>query len=387
MTEGKPGAPGPLRMLFGLIKAGCIAVGLPLSVVCLMALVGHFTGNGWARLLTALLGGTLIPLFIIDRLLPADAARGRGMISDGLALVYVAIPLACVALPPLTAWSLVVEGDRLVAAGWERTSRVAYWLGGVVVQAPPREDVRPQPGTGAGSARASKPVASPDAGPPRDRGVRPAADAAAVRAADRAPTKLTPAEIFARLAGSVVFVKTGRGGGTGFLIDGKGTIATNSHVIHDASEVEIKMKDGSVVREVELLVEDAEADLALLAIKPDKLPPPLTLGDSEKVTVGEQAVAIGNPLGLEHTLTDGLVSARRVYRGKRWLQISVPLSPGNSGGPLFNMLGEVIGVNTATVSIMAQNLNLAVPVNKVKALVKDSYSGRHSVGATSPGSW
>ena len=201
------------------------------------------------------------------------------------------------------------------------------------------------------------------------------------------PSKLTPSEIFSRYAASVVFIKTERGGGTGFLIDSKGTIATNSHVIHDAAEVEIKMKDGSLVREVELLVEDHEADLALLAIKPGKLPPPLRLGDSEKVTVGEQAVAIGNPLGLEHTLTDGLVSARRVYQGKRWLQISVPLSPGNSGGPLFSMMGEVIGVNTATVSFMAQNLNLAVPINKLKGLIKDTYPSRRSVGATSPGSW
>jgi serine protease Do len=384
MAEAR-GAPGPLRIVFGLLKAGCIVAGLPLTVICLMALVGHFTANGWARVLCGALGGTLVPLFLIDRLLPADAARGRGMISDGLALVYVAVPTLFVGLSSVTAPSLVKEGDRLGGAGWSRIGALAYWIGGASVQPPP---VVPTPGTGSGSGVTKLAKPKPDAGLPRRDGkaARPPDGGKAVTP-DARPSKLTPSEIFSRYAASVVFVRTGRGGGTGFLIDTKGTIATNSHVIHDASEVEIKMKDGSVVREVELLVEDQEADLALLAIKPGKLPPPLRLGDSEKVTVGEQAVAIGNPLGLEHTLTDGLVSARRVYQGKRWLQISVPLSPGNSGGPLFNMLGEVIGVNTATVSFMAQNLNLAVPINKLKGLVKDTYPNRRSVGATSPGSW
>lgn len=380
------GLPAPLRILFGLLKVGCIVLGLPLTVLCLMAVCGSFTANGWARLACGVLGATLIPLLLVDRLLPEDTQRGQGLASDLLAIFFVAVPLLYAgAAHGLSARQLGLEGDRLASAGWPRVAGLAYWLGGLDAA------TAPEPGAGSGLAPHAHPDAGKaaglgtvrrDAGPRRDAGVRRDA-----RRPDSAPSKLTPAEIFRRFAGSVVFIKCDRGGGTGFLIDEKGTIATNSHVIHGASEVEVKLKDGTAVKEVDLLVEDEGADLALLAIK-GKLPPALRLGDSEKVVVGEPAVAIGNPLGLEHTLTDGLISARRVYRGKRWLQISVPLSPGNSGGPLFNMQGEVIGVNTARIgSFIAQNLNLAVPVSELKKLVKDSYPGRRSIGSASPGSW
>ena len=108
------------------------------------------------------------------------------------------------------------------------------------------------------------------------------------------------------------------------------------------------------------------------------------LGDSDKVVVGERAISIGNPLGLEHTLTDGLVSSRRMYEGRAWIQMSVPVSPGNSGGPLFDMHGEVIGITTAQLGGgafgRAQNLNLAVPVNELKKMIKPEYPGRRKVG-------
>ncbi len=378
--------PAPVRILFGVLKLACILLGLPLTVICLMALTGALTASGWARLAVGVLGGTLVPLFLVDRLLPEDTQRGQGLASDLLAIFFVGVPLLYAgAAQGIAQRQLGLEGDRLAAASWPRVAGLAYWLGGLEASTPP------EAGAGSGSGSPARPdagkagglvAARRDGGSRRDAGVRPDA-----RRPDSAPSKLTPAEIFRRFAGSVVFIKCDRGGGTGFLIDEKGTIATNSHVIHGASEVEVKLKDGTTVREVELLVEDEAADLALLAIK-GKLPPALRLGDSEKVVVGEPAVAIGNPLGLEHTLTDGLISARRVYRGKRWLQISVPLSPGNSGGPLFNQAGEVIGVNTARIgSFIAQNLNLAVPVSELKKLIKDSYPGRRSIGSASPGSW
>jgi len=88
-------------------------------------------------------------------------------------------------------------------------------------------------------------------------------------------------------------------------------------------------------------------------------------------------------LGLEHTLTDGLISARRLYEGRQWIQISVPISPGNSGGPLFNMRGEVVGINTAQLGgpmARAQNLNLAVPVNELKRLMKPNYPNKRKLG-------
>ena len=143
--------------------------------------------------------------------------------------------------------------------------------------------------------------------------------------------------------------------------------------------------DGTVLDEVEVLVTDEVHDLALIKVKPKTPLPTVWLGDSDKITVGERAVSIGNPLGLDHTLTDGLVSARRVIQGRKMIQMSVPVSPGNSGGPLFNSRGEVIGVSTAIYSggsPLAQNLNLAMPINDLKTLIKSEYPGRHKPGAS-----
>jgi S1-C subfamily serine protease len=155
--------------------------------------------------------------------------------------------------------------------------------------------------------------------------------------------------------------------------------------------------NGASYKTVWALEVDAGADLALLQIDlgaPDEgeapRVDPVMLGDSEKVTVGESAVSIGNPLGLEHTLTTGVVSSRRSYRGKNWIQISAPISPGNSGGPVFNERGEVIGITTATIGggfVPAQNLNLAVPINDMKAKVKADYPGKRKLGKGGPKSW
>jgi S1-C subfamily serine protease len=240
------------------------------------------------------------------------------------------------------------------------------------------------------------------ASPAPPAGCCPPADAARPEGDRR---EKSPAELFKDLAPAVVAVTTkgplGRdGGGTGFLIDREGTIATNHHVIADSTAVRIKFMNGARFADVELLAEDAVTDLALLRVSLSKPADgascadvvPVVLGDSGSVVVGERAVSIGNPLGLEHTLTDGLVSARRVFEGKQWIQISVPVSPGNSGGPLFNMRAEAIGVTTAQVAGglfgRAQNLNLAVPVNVLKSMLRPSYPQRRKIGdAPSAGQW
>ena len=227
------------------------------------------------------------------------------------------------------------------------------------------------------SAQAS-PGGAPDAGAARPRGD------------DR-----TPAELFQELAPSVVTIFRkggGDGSGTGFLVDGDGVLATNHHVIEGANQLRIKFMNGAIYDSVELLSDAPALDLALLRVDLAQpleggAPPPskpLTLGDSDKVIVGERAISIGNPLGLEHTLTDGLVSARRLYEGRAWIQMSVPVSPGNSGGPLFDMRGAVIGITTQQVLGgafgRAQNLNLAVPVNELKKLIQPSYPQRRKFG-------
>ena len=115
---------------------------------------------------------------------------------------------------------------------------------------------------------------------------------------------------------------------------------------------------------------DPSHDIALLKIDAHGLPF-VKLGNSNRMEIGERVVAIGNPLGLQNTVSDGLVSAWREGDGLKLMQVSVPLSNGSSGGPLFNLAGEVVGVTTASLA-GGQNLNFAVPVNYVKSLLREA---------------
>jgi serine protease Do len=397
------------RLILGLIKLLSALAGLPATLLCAMALIGVATGNVWLRGLGAILIAFALPLLLADRLLPsADQERARGLVSDTLVLCWLAIPVVVAGLAhQWTRDPLAVEADRLAASGWQRAAKATYWLASVRP-----ERATPERGRSATARKAQTPVAAPEgtaepakgASPQTKReraatnaspGGSPGARAdAGPDAASGAPAKYTPAELFRKFAPAVVSIKVGSarafgqaGGGTGFLIDDAGTIATNSHVIHDARVVAVKVKGGDWINKVQLLVEDEKADLALMRIPADRLPPALELADSNTIQVGERVVAIGNPLGLEHTLTDGLVSARRVYQGRKWIQMSTPISPGNSGGPLFNQRGHVVGVTTAQIGSFlgrAQNLNLAVPINELKRLLKSKYPNQRSVGSEQP---
>ncbi len=287
--------------------------------------------------------------------------------------------------------ALTQEGDRLTASGMGTLSRVPYLLAGI------RATPSTEPSTaGSASAGGSSSVPSPTldqtASVPTLLDDPPTPDAGAQKK-KHDPDDLTPAELFKKLSPAVVTISIkaaggAEGGGTGFLIDREGTVVTNQHVVSLADSLSIRFLGGATFDDVELLVEDAAQDLALLRVKLSKPTEgdavkvdPIEIGDSDKVEVGERAIAIGNPLGLEHTLTDGIVSARRIYEGRQWIQMSVPISPGNSGGPLFDMHGKVIGITTARVgSIFAQNLNLAVPVNALRQIIKAEYPGRHKIG-------
>jgi S1-C subfamily serine protease len=394
-------------IVHGVLKLLAIPCGIVLSQLCLMASVGLLTGSGWIRTLVALAVNLLVPLAIVDRILPDDVTKAKGVTTDVLAVLWVGFPfLFAVAGHSFTSPAMVTEAARIAEVGLGRTAALAYLLAGTeagpVVAHPTSPtasassvaapaSVAPTSSSAAPSASAPSAVppvsASPEAGPPADAGAP-------------ATKEKTPAELFKQLSPSVVTIAFDgplgmSGGGTGFLIDDQGTIATNHHVISSAKQLQIKFMNGAVYKKAELLDENADRDLALLRVKidePEEGTPkpdvePLVLGDSEAVVVGERAIAIGNPLGLDHTLTDGLVSARRIYEGKPWIQMSVPVSPGNSGGPLFNMKGEVIGVITAQIlggmGGRAQNLNIAVPVNDLKKMIRSDYPKRRAFG--SPG--
>ena len=159
--------------------------------------------------------------------------------------------------------------------------------------------------------------------------------------------------------------------GSGFIINSDGHILTNDHVVNGADEIEIKMSDGRSFP-AKIIGSDSKLDLALLKIEVKTDLPVANLGDSESLQVGEWVMAIGNPFGLEQTVTAGIVSAmgRVIGAGPYddFIQTDASINPGNSGGPLFNARGEVVGINTAIVA-RGQGIGFAIPVNMAKEII------------------
>ena len=248
----------------------------------------------------------------------------------------------------------------------------------------------------------------------------------------RAP--LTPKDILVQSSPAIVRIEAGEGTGTGFIVDRRGLVATNLHVIAGNEVVKVKLHDGNVYPATSIVSVDRGRDLALLKIDAPQPLPTLRLGDSSNLAAGDQVVAIGNPLGvLTYSVSNGLVSQVRVVCSKEQvehnrknqaryaeltdkvrklqqclrprpgderascepyalseseqqelsdlqctqeltlLQTSAPISQGSSGGPLFNQFGEVIGVTTAIMPA-GQNINFAIPSNYVKPMVTRSES-------------
>jgi serine protease Do len=159
--------------------------------------------------------------------------------------------------------------------------------------------------------------------------------------------------------------------GSGFIITKDGYILTNNHVIERASEIKVTISGGGDY-EAKVVGQDAKTDLALLKINPKNDLPVAVLGDSDKLEVGDWVIAIGNPFGLEHTVTAGIVSAKGRVIGAGpyddFIQTDASINPGNSGGPLFNLKGEVVGINTAIIA-SGQGIGFAIPINMAKELL------------------
>ncbi len=198
--------------------------------------------------------------------------------------------------------------------------------------------------------------------------------------------------IYQRASPSVVYIEVlldhgvgleQLGSGSGFVIDGQGHVVTNNHVIENADTLKVTFSDGTVTDDVEVIGRDSYSDLAVIKVNvgSDRLTP-LELGDSDALQVGQRVVAIGNPFGLQGTMTVGVVSAvgralrSRVLEGGAFsnpaiIQTDAAINPGNSGGPLLDSRGRVVGVNTAIRSQTGVNtgVGFAVPVNTVKRIV------------------
>ncbi|HKD83586.1 MAG TPA: trypsin-like peptidase domain-containing protein [Terriglobales bacterium] len=160
--------------------------------------------------------------------------------------------------------------------------------------------------------------------------------------------------------------------GSGFLVSADGEIVTNYHVIKEAHSAIVKLSNGAFFPVSGVLATDSDKDLAIIKVNGKNLPF-LTLGDINKLHVGDHVVAIGSPLGLEGTVSDGIVSALRDVDSEKWIQTTAPVSHGNSGGPLLDMNNHVVGVITWGVNLeLGQNLNFAAPSSEVTDLLVTS---------------
>jgi serine protease Do len=166
-----------------------------------------------------------------------------------------------------------------------------------------------------------------------------------------------------------------KGRGSGFIVSKDGQILTNNHVVEGANKITVTLSDGKTY-EANILGKDPTFDLAVIKINPTADLKTLELGNSDSIEVGEWVVAIGNPYGLEHTVTVGVISAKnRSIHAQNinfdgFLQTDAAINPGNSGGPLIDMDGKAIGINTAIIPY-AQGLGFAVPVNMAKQIMND----------------
>jgi S1-C subfamily serine protease len=183
--------------------------------------------------------------------------------------------------------------------------------------------------------------------------------------------------IYQDVSPAVVLVSVGFGTGSGFLIDDEGHVITNNHVIDGASSVSVTLSDGTVI-DASVLGTDPVDDVALLQVDPADVAgiEPLTLADSDSLSPGQLAIAIGSPFGLEGSITVGVISGLdRSLTGDDGrpivgvIQTDAALNPGNSGGPLLNSSGEVIGINTAIEGQSADGVGYSVPINTARDVV------------------
>ena len=199
------------------------------------------------------------------------------------------------------------------------------------------------------------------------------------------PAEQSVRDLVTKLGEGVVQVRTPGGLGSGFILNDEGYLITNFHVIEGETQISVEVyhQKGSLLertsfKQIRIVAMNKFADLALLQIT-DKDAPKfknVRLGDADVLAVGERVFAIGSPLGLERTVTEGIVSTKtRQMQGSLYLQTTAQINPGNSGGPLFNMRGEVVGVTNMKITF-GEGLGFAIPVEAVKYFLdhRDAYA-------------
>jgi putative serine protease PepD len=206
--------------------------------------------------------------------------------------------------------------------------------------------------------------------------------------APSSPHSRTVRSLYARVSPSVVSVRVGSGSGTGFLIDSQGTVVTNAHVVQGASSARVRLDDHGPDVSADIIGSDVSTDLAVLRVPRADVAgiQPLQLADSSQVQVGDMAIAIGYPLGLDRTATAGIVSgigreirAPNGFQIDEVIQTDAPINPGNSGGPLLDSAGRVMGVNSQIATAGgggSVGIGFAVPSNTVRDVVPRLLAGR-----------
>jgi serine protease Do len=187
------------------------------------------------------------------------------------------------------------------------------------------------------------------------------------------------APIVVRVTPAVVSLTTSKGLGSGFVIDPKGHVVTNNHVVADTTEADVRFSDGKKFK-ARLIGRDEATDIALLKIDTPTVLPSVRFGDDSKARVGDWVLAVGNPFGLGGTVTAGIISARgRDEIGRTqftdYLQVDAAINPGNSGGPTFDMNGRVIGMNTGGLANRSGDaiagIGFAIPASTIQRIVED----------------
>jgi len=260
----------------------------------------------------------------------------------------------------------ILEGDLLA----EKRDQLVMDMGYTVLLVPRSQVARinketKEPAEGSSSVPTEKPV---------DQTIEKAGLYSIAK--DQLPDQSVP-ELTQKLGGAVVQVRTPSGIGSGFIIHPDGYLITNYHVIEGETEIIIEVyqeEKGALKRvafeKTRIVALDKFADLALLKMETETSPtkpfPTVLLGDIRSVHVGQPAFAIGSPLGLERTVTEGIVSTKtRAFEGRLFLQTTTQINPGNSGGPLFSHRGEVIGVTNMKLNF-SEGLGFAIPVDRLR---------------------
>ncbi|MBW2457135.1 MAG: Do family serine endopeptidase [Deltaproteobacteria bacterium] len=256
----------------------------------------------------------------------------------------------------------------------------ALALGGCGPAQPPLE-----PGLGSAAGQAAGPAAAPtlrvaaNAGVPTNSSIADLVEHVAPMVVNIITVQTmsgrrmgpSPSDYFSREGRPRPMPHQRKGAGTGFIIDPAGYVVTNAHVVRGADEVTVRLRNDKQFT-AEVVGRDRKLDLALLKIEGASELPAVTLGDSNALRVGEQIIAVGNPFGLGHTVTMGIVSAKARSIGAgpydEFIQTDASINPGNSGGPLFNLRGEVVGIATA-IRAGADGISFAIPIHALKQTV------------------